>query len=221
MTTPTRLTRLQSRAIDRIAVEKYHMPSILLMENAARATADLADELLSHKPAQIKILCGPGNNGGDGLAIARHLHNRDHVVQILLLGEPAKYKGDALINWKIVEAMQIPTASLTPESIGHSDLLLDALFGTGLSEAPRSPFAESAAAANKSGIRILAIDIPSGLDCDTGMPLTPSTIRATHTITFVAEKIGFTNPAAQDYLGQITVADIGCPKECIDEAIRG
>jgi NAD(P)H-hydrate epimerase len=217
---PLRLTRAQSRAIDRIAVEKYHIPSIVLMENAARAAVDLVNQLISHEPAQVKILCGPGNNGGDGLAIARHLHNRGHGIRILLLADPAKYKGNALINWKIIEAMQIPTAPLTTASISNADLLIDALFGTGLTEAPRPPFGEIAAAVNESRIPILSIDIPSGLDCDTGLPLTLSTLRAAHTITFVAEKIGFANSAAKQYLGQITVADIGCPKECIDEAIR-
>jgi NAD(P)H-hydrate epimerase len=214
---PVRLTSAQSRAVDRIASEKYQMPGILLMENAARAAADFANNLLSHNPAPIKILCGPGNNGGDGLAIARHLHNRGHDIHILLLAAGDKYQGDALINWKIIEAMQLPTSPLTPASINSADLLIDALFGTGLIAAPRSPFAEIANAVNESRIPVLAIDIPSGLDCDTGYPLIPSTIRAANTITFVAEKIGFANPAAKPYLGQVTVGDIGCPRECITE----
>jgi NAD(P)H-hydrate epimerase len=215
---PIRLTRAQSRAVDKIAAEKYHVPTIILMENAARASAELAEKIVNKPNARIAILAGPGNNGGDGLAIARHLHNRAHYTQILLLTDPAKYKGDALINWKIIEAMQIPRALLTPQTQFAGNLLIDALFGTGLTEAPRPPFAEIAAIINAAAIPILAIDIPSALDCDTGLPLGPIAIRANHTITFVAEKIGFANPAARPYLGKITIGDIGCPKECVDQA---
>jgi NAD(P)H-hydrate epimerase len=213
------LAREQSRAVDQIATDKYWMPSIILMENAARQGADLAERIVAKNPARFQILCGPGNNGGDGLAMARHLHSRGHRVKILLLADPAKYKGDALINWNIVQAMQIPHAPLTSQSKFAADLLIDALFGTGLTEAPRDPFANIALSVNNSGIPILAIDIPSGLDCNTGISHGPVAIRAAYTITFVAEKIGFANPAAAQYLGQVSVADIGCPKECINEAL--
>ncbi|HEY1686341.1 MAG TPA: NAD(P)H-hydrate epimerase [Tepidisphaeraceae bacterium] len=214
-----RLNREQARAVDKIATDKYRMPSIILMENAARQAADFAEKIVAKNTARFQILCGPGNNGGDGLAMARHLHRRGHRVEILLLADPAKYKGDALINWNIVQAMQIPQAPLTSKSRFAADLLIDALFGTGLTEAPRDPFARIASSVNDSSIPILSIDIPSGLDCNTGTSLGPVAIRAAHAITFVAEKIGFANPAAAQYLGQVSVADIGCPKECINEAL--
>ena len=215
-----RLTREQSRAIDVIAGEKYRVPGIVLMENAARAAADLADEMVGGKISRVNILCGPGNNGGDGLAIARHLHNRGHGVRIYLLGDPVRYKGDALINWKIVEAMGISCSVLTPQSNLDADLIIDALFGTGLTEEPRAPFGEIAGIVNAGGIPVLAVDIPSGLDCDTGKPLGSVAIRANQTITFVAEKIGFSNPAAREFLGRITVGDIGCPRECVEDVLN-
>lgn len=222
-----RLTRRQARRVDQLAIEKYQIPGIVLMENAARGAADIATEILaginrgdSTPTGRIAILCGPGNNGGDGLAIARLMHNRGVLPEILFLADPAKYKGGAQINWNIVQAMQLPFRRLTCEEIKNSrpDLFVDALFGTGLTDAPRPPFDEIAGAINESHIPVLSIDIPSGLDCDTGRPLGSTVIRAAHTVTFVAEKIGFGNPAAPEYLGEITVCDIGCPPECIAEA---
>lgn len=215
-----RLTREQARAIDKLATEKYRMPTMLLMENAARGAADVVENILQEHPSAVSVLVGPGNNGGDGLAIARHLHNRGHHVQIFLLGDAGRFKDDALVNWNIVQAMQMRHERLTDESKFIADVLIDALFGTGITEPPRDPFAEIAAAVNSSGIPVIAIDIPSGLDCDTGAPIGPVAIRARHTITFVAEKVGFANPAAAAHLGQIAVVDIGCPKECIGNVIN-
>src|SRR3954467_9726793 len=101
-----RLTRAQVREIDRRSIEQYQIPGIVLMENAARAAANAACDLLDGEcVGEILILCGGGNNGGDGLAIARHLHNRGGDVFIALATDPARYKGDALINWKIAQAM--------------------------------------------------------------------------------------------------------------------
>src|SRR4051794_30935205 len=102
MATPTYLTRAQVREVDRIAIEKYHVPGIVLMENAARGAADVAWEMVDRTPeAVVQILCGGGNNGGDGLAIARHLHNHGCNVKVALATDPAHYRGDALINYQI------------------------------------------------------------------------------------------------------------------------
>jgi NAD(P)H-hydrate epimerase len=191
-----RLTREQVREIDRRAVEEYHMPSILLMENAARSVADVARGTLRREGLRSAlILCGGGNNGGDGLAIARHLHNRGTSVFIGLTVDPATYKGDALVNWQIASAMAIPHAPATPELVlDHSrDLIIDAIFGTGLTDAPREPFGELAKTINDDAGPVLSVDVPSGLDCDTGKP-PGECIRAAVTVTFVAEKVGFTEP---------------------------
>ncbi len=215
------LTREQLREIDRRATDDYHIPGIVLMENAARNAADCAMSMLSSPDrSSVLVLCGPGNNGGDGLAIARHLHNRGVRIQIALATEPAKYRGDALINWNIVQAMRLPVANADPSFIRSTRwaLIIDAIFGTGVTQPPRDPFPALAQAVNASELPVLAVDVPSGLDCDTG--LAPGVcIAATRTITFVAPKTGFANPAAARYLGEVVVGDIGCPVELID-AVR-
>ncbi len=214
-----RLTREQVRSIDRLAVERYGIPSIVLMENAARAAADVAWEMLGGRSGPVLTLCGGGNNGGDGLAIARHLHNRGCDVTVGLLVDPAKYKGDALTNWNIVKAMGLAARPHEPDQLKGPQLIVDAIFGTGLDRAPREPFASVAAAVSGGGAPVLAIDVPSGLDCETGTP-PGACIRATRTITFVAEKVGFASADAAQWLGRVTVGEIGCPRELVDEVAQ-
>jgi len=213
-----RLSRDQVRQVDRLAIERYHIPGIVLMENAARAVADVACSMLGKT---VLILAGGGNNGGDGLAAARHLANRGMQVRIALTIDPARYSGDALINWKIAQAMGLPALPADPTDIAAAtdDLIIDAIFGTGLSQSPREPFSQIADAVARSGRPVLAIDLPSGLDCDTGQLLGPC-IRASKTITFVAEKIGFANAVATQFLGEIIIGDIGCPRQAIDDVLR-
>ncbi len=215
---PRALTRSQSREVDRRAIEQYAIPGIILMENAAIAAERVALDMLGDGPGQqALILCGGGNNGGDGLAIARHLHNHRIEFTLALTVDSSRYTGDALINWRIVQAMNIPVQAATPKLV-HSfqwALVVDAIFGTGLTAAPHDPFPALADALNNSGRPVLAIDVPSGMDCDVGSPL-GACIVATRTITFVAPKIGFANPVAARYLGEVVVGDIGCPIELID-----
>jgi len=216
-----RLSRQQVRMIDRLAVERYHIPGVVLMENAAIAAADAVGEMLKPGVGTVLIICGGGNNGGDGLALARHLHNRGYEIHILLTADPAKYAGEAKINWDICQSMNLPWAGATTEAIAGSGagLIVDAIFGTGLTQPPRPPFAEIVAAIERLGSPVLAIDIPSGLDCDTGRVLGSACVRAARTITFVAEKVGFEQAEAKKYLGQVSVGDIGCPIELIAEAM--
>ncbi|HEY1922728.1 MAG TPA: NAD(P)H-hydrate epimerase [Tepidisphaeraceae bacterium] len=216
-----RLTRNQVRQIDRLSVERYHIPGEVLMENAAIAAANVAASMVSAgDQGEILILCGGGNNGGDGLAIARHLHNRQFKVKIFLAADPGKYVNEAKTNWRIVQAMGLPISLPSPQAIEseHPILVVDAIFGTGLTQEPRDPFPQIVAAVQKIGAPVLAIDIPSGLDCDTGLPLGSACIKARRTITFAAEKVGFVNPRAREYLGEVTVGDIGCPRELVMEA---
>ena len=222
-TPPIRLTRAQVREVDRRSIQDYHIPGIVLMENAARAVADVTCEVLDRRARRdVLILCGGGNNGGDGLAIARHLHNRLYTVRLALSVDPAKYTGDALINWKICQAMDLPWQPLTTNQIAnHGDgVVVDALFGTGLTERPRGAFGEVVDALAAAGAEVVAVDLPSGLDCDTGEPLGPC-VRAAHTVSFVAEKLGFANSASRQYLGRVTVGDIGCPRELIEQIAQG
>ena len=214
-----RLTRDQVRNIDRLSVEKYHIPGAVLMENAAIAASDVAAHMILPAEGPVMIVCGGGNNGGDGLTIARHLHNRGYDVRIFLTADPEKYAGEARINWEIVQAMKLPVESRDLKKIAACPpaLILDAIFGTGLTQPPRDPFDAIVAEIEASRAPVLAIDIPSGLDCDKGKPLGKKCVRANRTITFVAEKAGFARPEAKQFLGEVSVGQIGCPRELIDD----
>jgi NAD(P)H-hydrate epimerase len=209
---PVRLTRAQVREVDRLSTEEFHIPGIVLMENAARSIVDIALQMLPAK-GNVVIVCGGGNNGGDGFAAARHLHNRR--INVRIVSTSADLKGDALTNFRIAEAMGIAFH----RSWQNPDVLIDALFGTGLTRAPQEDIAALIDKMNETGAPILAVDVPSGLDCDTGAPL-GACVRATRTITFVSEKAGFANPSSRAYTGDVIVGDIGCPRELIERVGR-
>ena len=205
------LTRDQSRDLDRRAIEEFGVPGIVLMENAGRGMAELLLALGARGP--VAVCCGKGNNGGDGLVIARHLANRGISARVLLFAQPAELSVDAAVQWHIVERLQLPAEICSDEgplirTLVQAEWAVDALFGTGLSGPMRPPFDRIAALISAGKAHVLAVDIPSGLDADTGMPM-GATVRAEHTVTFVAPKVGFANPAAAAWLGQVHVADIG------------
>jgi NAD(P)H-hydrate epimerase len=208
---PSNLFRSEVREIDHRAINDFGVPGVVLMENAGRSAAELL--LLLGVTGRVVICCGKGNNGGDGFVMARHLDIHNVAVIVLLFANPEELSADAAVNFRIIErygvalTVQPDLTSLTKE-LSEAEWVVDALFGTGLAGAVRQPFDQIITAMNASAKPILAIDIPSGLDCDTGQPLGP-TIRAAHTLTFVAPKFGFTNPAAKEWLGEIHVANIG------------
>ena len=216
------MTREQVRAVDRWAIQELGLPGVVLMENAGRNSADAAGLLLADvdKP-RVAVLAGVGNNGGDGFVLARHLFVRGLAVEVHLLAEREKIAGDARVNLLAVETLGIrlidsrgrAAGELTKEW-GQYDLLVDALGGTGITGELRGDLAVAVEAANATGLPILAIDVPTGLDCDTGKPLGPA-IRATMTITLVARKVGFDAPGAADYTGEVVVADIGVPDDMV------
>lgn len=219
-----RLTRAQSRRVDHISIVEYQVPGIVLMENASRGAADVAMRMLADakgNPPVVGIVCGSGNNGGDGLAMARHLHNRGCRVTIFHLDDASKRSPDAAVNCRIIERMPIPKVPATPEAIRSfaCDLIVDAVLGTGPSEPLRPETARLVNAMNANPAPKLAVDVPTGLDCDTGLPLGVA-VRATRTATFVAEKIGFAHEHARRYTGEIDVIDIGCPIEVVGQSIR-
>lgn len=212
-------TRRSIREVDRIAISEYGMAGIVLMENAARGLANVALSMLAHarrsqrQPCVI-IFCGSGNNGGDGYALARFLHNAHCNIRIHPLAEP-RPGSDAAINRTICERMAISIQPITQASeLRDADLLVDAIFGTGLDRPIEGTAAELIAWINDANRPVLAVDLPSGMDCDTGKPLGPC-IKAAHTVTFVGNKLGFESLDAQKLLGEVSVVDIGVPRELV------
>jgi NAD(P)H-hydrate epimerase len=215
------LSRAQARELDRRAIEEWGLPGVVLMENAGRGTAELLLELGARGP--VVVCCGKGNNGGDGFVIARHLDNHGVPVRVLLFVNPEDLRGDAAINYRVlarsgVPLTAFPTATI-PEGVVRQGLtgaewVVDALFGTGLTGPVRPPLDDVIARINDSGARVLAVDLPSGLDADTGRPLGP-TVRAQHTATMAARKKGFAEPDARPWLGEVRVIDIGVPRRLL------
>ena len=209
------LTREQVRAFDKHAIEQLGIPAVVLMENAGRGTAQVLQSLGIHGP--VVICCGKGNNGGDGLVIARHLASAGFSTLSLLFAWPEGLSPDAAIQWNIVQKMGLPTQAWFDKkidetklaaSLAQADWIVDALFGTGLTGPVRAPLDRVIELMNASPARVLAVDIPSGLDADTGEPL-GATVRAEHTVTFVAPKIGFSRCDADAFVGRVHVIDIG------------
>ena len=208
-----RLDRAALRAVDQRSVEEYGIPGIVLMENAAIGLAAHILPLLEKRdPGPIVIHCGPGNNGGDGYAVARHLtnafaaeHDENWSVILAPVGEP-RPESDAGINRAIAAKMALPMAGEPVAGVVH----VDALFGTGLDRPVTDAAAERIAWINRQQATVVAVDVPSGLDCDRGEPLGP-TIRADLTISMVALKQGFAEPAARSYTGKVVVVPIGAP----------
>lgn len=218
------LTRQQARDLDRWAIHKLGIPGVVLMENAGRSIANLLLQLGVH--GTVVLACGPGNNGGDGFVIARHLANADVPVRILIFASPEQLSGDAAINYQIllrsgftVERILDPGDERLESIFCSADWVVDALFGTGLTRPLATPFDRIVLAMNAFSPGILSVDLPSGLDADTGVPLGP-TIRAKHTATIVAPKIGFRQPSAQLWLGQVHQIDMGVPRRALQQFLQ-
>jgi NAD(P)H-hydrate epimerase len=216
------LSRAKVREFDRRAIEEYGVPGVVLMENAGRAAAELLLSL--GVTGRVVICCGKGNNGGDGFVIARHLDLHGIDVRVLLFCSAEELAGDAKTNYEIIAKSQISIALQPPSSalageLAVADWIVDALFGTGLQGPVRPPFEEVINTINACGAKVLAVDIPSGLDCDTGQPL-GATVRATHTATFVALKQGFLQSSAAEWTGKVHVVDIGAPRRLLEKTLR-
>ena len=227
------LTREQVRAVDLQAIGDYSLPGIVLMENAGRNAAHLLHALASAAtfpaPWRVTIACGRGNNGGDGFVMARHLENLGAEIKILLASDPAAYRGDAAVNHAVavragiaINPLESAPVSEWSAALAGSDWIVDALLGTGSSGAPRGAVATAIRAINLARHphghspprKIFAVDIPSGLDCDTGLAA-GECLRADVTATFVARKIGFDAPGAAAFTGAVHVLDIGVPRRLL------
>lgn len=203
--------------IDRKAISEYGISSLVLMENAGRAVAEEIVRIVKPR-ASISVVCGKGNNGGDGLVCARYLHNKGFKVYILLLYKLENFKGesDFAKNLIIVRKMSISVTDniveFTPDEIlellSKSDVIVDAIFGTGLEREIKGAERKVIEAINASGKKVAAVDVPSGLDCNSGFSL-GICVKAHKTITMSLPKVGFDN--AKSITGEIVVADIGIP----------
>ena len=204
--------------VDRRAVEDFGIEVPVLMENAGRQVAEVARSYMMEGSA-VLIIAGAGNNGGDGLVAARHLANRGHQVQILLICDESKFTGAAQKQLQIVRKMELPVVILPRqndalirwlENSDVGDAVVDAMFGTGLNRPLDAPVKDLIMQLNNANHRVISVDIPSGLDCDTGQALGIA-VQAAHTVSFCGMKIGFESADAIRYLGQISIGDIGAP----------
>lgn len=216
------LTREQVRNVDRMAIHQYGMSGLVLMENAGRGVVDELVKLDVAGP--VVICCGKGNNAGDGFVIARHLDNREIPVKALMWSSPDKLQGDAAENYNVLAKTAVPIevfttsqdASRLTAALEGAVWIIDALLGTGARGDPRPPLDKVIRQLNAHPANRLAIDVPSGLDCDTGQAA-ESTFQADHTCTFVAPKTGFETEGAVNFTGHVHVVDIGVPRQLIDE----
>ena len=222
------LSREQVRQIDQRAIAEYGMSGLVLMENAGRGVADVLCSLAGD--AAVAICCGKGNNGGDGFVVARHLDLRGVRVRVLLLADPYELTGDGATNFHVLQkcgvrilgfggALQRAGSPSFDTELAQANWVVDALLGTGATGSPRPPYDWAIERINAAGKPVLAVDLPSGLDCDTGAAGKP-TIVAAHTCTFVAAKPGFFAPGAARFTGELHVLDIGAPRKLVDDVAR-
>ncbi len=212
------VTASESRQFDQLA-EKAGLPSLVLMENAALRIAEVLQQHFElDPPKRIVIVCGKGNNGGDGMALARHLSNIGFQVQVFLLAEPSELKGDAATNYKVAVNIGIPIQPIVSseqlpqliEPLQSADLVVDALLGTGITGEVRGLYAEVIPLITHHASRILSVDIPSGINSDTG-EICGVAVRADATVTLGAVKLGLMLFPGADYAGDLFVGSLGIP----------
>jgi len=213
----------QAQAFDKYAQTELGIPSIVLMENAGRGVAEEVKELGTKELGTVAVVCGTGNNGGDGFVAVRHLLNAGFKVKVFVVGSKAKLKRDPKINLNILLKMGQRVNPHTKDfgvgikwvrsmkdlnGIKKSALIIDALFGIGLNSPVKGIYLDVISFLNRSGIPILSVDVPSGLDADSGKVL-GAAVRARRTVTFVAPKRGFFMAEGPAHCGKIMVRDIG------------
>ena len=218
------LTAESMSQVDRVAIEDFGIPSLVLMENAALGLVDAIGESYPEVRA-VSIFCGPGNNGGDGLALARHLSIRGYHVEVTLVTGGRQPAGDAAIQLGICQAQGLPIREVEEEDgiqgcvemARRTDLVVDALFGIGLARPLEGQFAELVQALNSLPVPRLAVDLPSGLRGSFSEVPGPH-LEADLTVTFGAPKVAHVLSPAADAVGEVVVADLGIPTEILDQA---
>jgi NAD(P)H-hydrate epimerase len=207
----------EMKRIDAFAIKEIGIPGVVLMENAGRAVFEAAYKSLAGSNLPALVLCGRGNNGGDGFVVARHLINNGIETHVFLVGGISRIKGDARVNLRILKKMGTPINRVTAKGLPElrhkmkgCGIIIDALLGTGLSGEVTGLYRDVIALINEAGCPVLAIDIPSGLDGATGKPLGIAVV-ANMTVTFQLPKTGFENPLSRRHTGELNVVDIGIP----------
>ncbi len=214
----------QVRQIDRIAMERFHMHSLVLMENAAIQCAQWILRRWTD-PRKCVVLCGRGNNGGDGLVVARHLRTAGWECTTVVHGPLDALRPDALANARILVEdagdrvrFEATASENARNTIEDAEMVIDAMLGTGATGAPRTPYDQWIAWANaSSGVRI-AIDIPTGVDADSGT-VAGTAYRPDVTLTFVGRKPAMVQPQSRDLFGEIAVLPIGLPRRLMEQLL--
>jgi NAD(P)H-hydrate epimerase len=208
----------EAATLDKMAAEKYGLKPIILMENAGNAVHYIIEKEMGVEGNRFLILAGPGNNGGDGFVVGRKLYSNDSEVKIYILGDPQRYKDEARENLEIISKMQLKKKRLMTidreflEDLEWCDAIIDAIFGTGLRREVKGIYREVIEAVNNAGRTIFSIDIPSGINGDTGKVM-GTAIKADYTITFGLPKVGlFLFPGA-DHIGKLYLSRISYPQE--------
>lgn len=222
------VTAEEMRELDRLTIEKYGTPGHVLMERAGRGATEFLLKVfprLRRKGSRVVVCAGKGNNGGDGFVMARLLRRHGVAVQVFLLGRTEEVRGDAAKNLhtfarqrgRIVELTAAEQMEELEAALCRADVIVDAIFGTGLSSAVRGLHAEVIERINRAGPPVFAVDIPSGLNADTGMPL-GACVRAAATATFGFAKVGHTTFPGAELVGELRVVDIGIAPEAVAES---
>jgi NAD(P)H-hydrate epimerase len=220
------VTAQEMRELDQKAISSYGIPSLILMENAGLRVVETAVfRFWEGKPEgkAALVLAGPGNNGGDGLVVARHLSNKGVRVAVFLTAAPENYQGSAAVNYNILTKIGLTPRSYPKDeaelrsALQHTDLVIDAVFGSGFKGTHiAEPLATLFRMVNESGKPVLAVDLPSGLEADTGR-VANECIRATATVTFGLPKIGLYLEPGASYAGEVIIGDISFPPELCSE----
>jgi len=218
------LNRTLSREVDRLAIQQFGMTGLVLMENAGRGVVDTLVRLGVEGP--VYIVCGKGNNAGDGFVIARHLDLRGYSPVVVLPADSRRLTGDARANFEILSKTDVLILESVSESdtasfvadLSNADWIVDALLGTGASGEPRRPLDKVIDLMNDAPAKKLAVDLPTGLDCDSGIAAS-HTFHSHHTCSFVAAKPGFYIVDGPQCTGQIHVLDIGVPRQLVEKLL--
>ena len=207
--------------IDREASERFAIPALLLMEGAGRAAAEEILRLLERRKGTVRLWCGRGKNGGDGFVVARHLWNRGVDVTVVCLGKPEKYPEISFTNYEILRTMDVPLVhagegNLPVFTAENDGIIVDGILGIGLRDDIRGDEQSAVSAVNRAGMRVVSLDVPSGLDADTGR-ICGTAVRADCTISFGFAKKGFFVGEGPRVCGIVRVADIGYPRRFYGE----